>query len=298
MYAAAGAAEPGPESPFLQLLFPLERSSLALTITDPSSAHLVHRAYAGFKAVGGRAATHAGAMVRSGGRLSLRFDRHELRVAENASKGEPMLGAFYGAREIFARFAAAQPGALALYGTLVDIGGKAVLLLGPSGSGKTLLAMHLASQGARLLGDETVLLDMRCGMVCAIPRRASLRESALDHLPDTLRARVECDPDCVATNRGRLWYALSPQTIGGGEPSARTYPLHAVCVLSGRADSTIIEPIELGRAAPAIGARAYARPARLSEAGALRRALRGVCCYNVMLGAPAQSAAMLAQTCA
>lgn len=52
----------------------------------------------------------------------------------------------------------------------VAIGGQAVMIEGPPGAGKTSLALGLIDRGARLVGDDGVLLELReNGVLWAAP---------------------------------------------------------------------------------------------------------------------------------
>ncbi len=53
--------------------------------------------------------------------------------------------------------------------TGVAIGGRAVLIEGPPGIGKSSLALSLIDRGARLIGDDGLLLDIREGRLVARP---------------------------------------------------------------------------------------------------------------------------------
>ena len=44
--------------------------------------------------------------------------------------------------------------------TAVEIGGRALLIEGPPGSGKSSLALALIDRGARLIGDDSVMLEV------------------------------------------------------------------------------------------------------------------------------------------
>jgi hypothetical protein len=230
------------------------------------------------------------------GRLHVRYARQMLRFA-NAADPVPLRAAYHAAREIFARFACERRDAIALYGTLCAVDGGAVLLLGPTTIGKTLLALHLASSGAHFLGDETVLLSPKTGEAYAMPRRPSLRESALALLPQqSMREAVEANAAFFETDRGRFWYGLDAQTLGGIEPSARPHALRAVCVLRERGDCAAVDRVDRERGLKVVAQRAYVRPTSLAQIAALRAATRRAAFFEVTLGAPdATSAALLHQ---
>ena len=53
--------------------------------------------------------------------------------------------------------------------TAVAIGGRALLIEGPPGSGKSSLALALIDRGARLIGDDGVMLEVSKGQLLAYP---------------------------------------------------------------------------------------------------------------------------------
>src|SRR5579884_3682551 len=200
-----------PAATSVQLGFRLGGSTLSLEIADADALRLIEDAYAPMRCSPAGARAHASLRRLSDGRLHLRYGRHALRPA-NAVDGVPLRAAYHAAREIFARFACEPEHTLALYGTMFALGDGAVLLLGPTSVGKTLLALHAAALGARFLGDETALLSLAREEAFALPRRPTLRESALPLLPTPkMTSAVAASAHSFSTERGRFWYALDAQ---------------------------------------------------------------------------------------
>lgn len=282
-----------PAAASVQLGFRLGPSTLSLAIADADALRLIEEAYAPMRCAAAGARANASLSRLSDGRLHLRYGRQALRPA-NAADGVPLRAAYHAAREIFSRFACEPPHTLALYGTMFAVDGRAVLLLGPTTIGKTVLALHAAAQGARFLGDETALLSLVREEAYALPRRAALRESALPLLPNPAMAEaIEASPHVFRSERGRFWYAIDANVLGGIEPSDRPYPLRAICVLGHRGETPSIQSVNAADAVKFVAARAYARPTSLAQLGALRRALRNVACFDLTLGDPRSSAELL-----
>lgn len=258
---------------------------LSVDAGDEGAAHILSTTY-GTLAPAPERPPHHSAFVRrlEDGRLHVRFDRVALAAGERSAPG--VTPAYYALKEIFARFAAAIPNGVAFYSALVEIDGRAVLLAGPASSGKTLLAMHLCERGARLLGDTTALIDLRSGRVRALPRRASLRESALTFLPEELRRSIKASPNVTQTASGRLWYAI-------GEPDGSEYPLGAVVLLKERAQKAQLVSVDCVQALPTLLQRAYSRPFQLLEMSAIKRAMRHVKSFYLHPADPASSADLL-----
>ncbi|HEY9179279.1 MAG TPA: hypothetical protein VIO32_01085, partial [Candidatus Baltobacteraceae bacterium] len=206
----------------------------------------------------------------------------------------PVRAAYHAVREIFARFACELPHTIAMYGALCAIDGGAVLLLGSTTIGKTLLALHLAHSGAQFLGDETALLSVASGEAYAMPRRPSLRESALPLLPDArMRANIEQSSSVFATERGRFWYALDGDALCGLQPNGRPHVLRAICMLSARAEVPAIRRLDSTAGLQLAAQRAYARPSTLAQMSAVKRAMRHTAFFQMTLGTPSESAALL-----
>lgn len=292
MPPAARAQRARPATPSVRLAFRLGASTLSLEIADDDALRLVEDAYAPMRCTASGARENASLRRLSDGRLNVRYGRQALPPA-NAVDAVPLRAAYHAAREIFARFACEPPQTLALYGALCAVDDGAVLLLGPTTVGKTLLALHLAQQGARFLGDETALLSLAREEAYALPRRPTLRENALALLPDRMAHGVRSCASVFSTERGRFWYALDEQALCGIQPSASAYPLRAVCVLSCRAKSASIRRLNPADAVKLVSQRAYARPTSLAQIGTLRRAMRRASFFEMTLGTPQESSELL-----
>ena len=271
-----------------RLFFRVGGHTLALDVQDPAALAILDAIYGPMRCEEGRTPNCTASVRRlADGRLHVRFGRRTLPVPSGTESDDRSI--YLATREIFALCAAAQAGTMAFYGVLAATARGGILLLGPTAIGKTILALHMAQVGANFLGDETAIFALSTGEIAALPRRPSLRESALDWLPAALRDRVAAAPGVFQMERGRFWYGLNEEILGIA-PSPRPLPLHAVCIVSGRAETAGIRPVPLAQALPMIVQRAYARPSELAQLAALRRALRRVVCYDVTLGSPAQSA--------
>lgn len=275
------------------LAFRLGGSVLGLEVADEHAQRLIAHAYAPMQI--GAEDVKMRALLRrlSDGRVQVRYGRQLLPPAGGGGAALPMGSAYHAAREVFARFAGEAPQTIAVYGALCAVDGGAVLLLGPTMIGKTLLALHLALAGAEFLGDETAVLSLSRGDVYAMPRRPTLRESALPLLPSGLAETVRQSEHAFENGRGRFWYSLDEPALGGIHPKARRYPLRAVCVISGRADAAAVSRLDPATAIKSLAQRAYARPTSLAQLSSLRRAVRHAACFDLTLGRPQESSEAL-----
>jgi hypothetical protein len=279
----------------VRLGFGLGGSVLAIDIADDAALCLLRDAYSPMRCEPAGARAHAMLRRLADGRLHARYGRLGLRL-ENGGDPVPIRAAYHATREIFARFAVERPHTIALYGSLFEINGGAVLVLGPTMIGKTLLALHAANAGARFLGDETALVSLLDGDAYAMPRRPSLRESGVPLLPTArMRSAVLKSQTFFQTDRGRFWYALDEQALAGMQPNARTYPLRAVCILSARSEQPHMRRLDVATGVPLLAQRAYVRPTSLAELGSLRRATRHAIFFEMTLGTPQHSSELLLQ---
>ena len=280
-------------SPSIPLAFRLDSGVLGLEVADQAALTLVTHAYAAMQVDAAGVKMRAYLHRLSDGRIHVRYGRQILHAAGAGSAPLPLGSAYHAAREVFARFAAEAPETLALYGALCAVDGGAVLLLGPTMIGKTVLALHLAIAGARFLGDETAAISLRDGEMYAMPRRPALRESALPLLPQAI-ARGVARSECAFENgRGRFWYSLDETALDGIEPSARRYPVRAVCVINDRGEGASLRSLEPVQALKAVAQRAYGRPSSLAHVAAIRRAMRHAAFFELTLGPPEETSRLL-----
>ncbi len=281
--------------PCVHLGFRLGETVLDFEVADDAAQRLVADAYAPLLCPASGARARASLRRLSDGRTHVRYGRHVLSPA-HAADPVPLRSAYYAAREIFARFACEQPETIAVYGALCAIGHGAVLVLGPTTIGKTLLTLQLAHDGARFLGDETALLSYASGEVRALPRRPSLRESALPLLPHArMRGAILRSQSYFQTDRGRFWYALDSGALGGVEPSERLHYLRAVCILRDRSETAAVRRIDAAEGVKSLAQRAYMRPASLAQLAVLRRGTKRAAFFDVTLGTPAETSELLLQ---
>lgn len=79
--------------------------------------------------------------------------------------------------------------------TAVDISGRAIIIEGEVGIGKSSLALALIDRGARLIGDDSLILEAQAGRLWASPhpetrRLLEVRNLGLVDLPVSERAQV------------------------------------------------------------------------------------------------------------
>lgn len=295
MPAAVASLGPAGETPHgllcsaQRLTFRLGSGNLVLDIADESAARVVDRVYGRMRCDGARGHSQSAVIRRlSDGRLHVRYGRRVVSTM-NGRQGQAEQAAYNAAREIFARFAASIDGTTAFYGAALGLGDAGVMIVGPATIGKTLLALHASHLGATFLGDETAMLNLRNGELFAMPRRPSLRESALSLLPsEAMAAAVAASQDVFHTDRGRFWYA-----VDGIVPCERALKLRVVCIVRERREMLDVRRLDLTAAIPLIAQRAYARPSELNQVAALRKALRDAVCLEISLGTPQESAERL-----
>lgn len=121
---------------------------------------------------------------------------------------------------VFAHF-----GETMLHAAMVEMGGRAVLLVGESGAGKSTLAAHLQASGHRLHGDDCVLVGTREGRATARATYPSLRLNP-DVLPGLSLAAEDCEPMAEYSAKQRVRFAPGP-----GADAVEALPIGAIYFL-------------------------------------------------------------------
>lgn len=112
--------------------------------------------------------------------------------------------------------------------TCVAVGGRGVLIEGDSGIGKSSLALALIDRGAKLVGDDGMLLEARDGKLWALPHPnipglLEVRNVGLATFPATaapIALVIRLDP-----NAERLPEEPEAVTLGGVRvPMVRLFP--------------------------------------------------------------------------
>ncbi len=125
-------------------------------------------------------------------------------------------------------------GLVVLHGAVVEIEGRAILLLGRTGAGKSTLAASLAQAGGTLLSDDAIVLDWCGETACARGTYQGLRlwpESARA----VLREGVNSSP--LSELPG------SKLRIQTGQASVRSVPVSAVYLLNAESRPKVLTPL-------------------------------------------------------
>lgn len=176
---------------------------------------------------------------------------------------------------------------MALYACAVVVGTRAALLVGKSGVGKTTLGLALQRLGARVIGDEMIVIDRRDFAVAAVSRRLSIRWGAENPLGDTsLDALLQKHASVVGTGDGRF-LAVDRRVFGEVPPPAK---LAATFVVTRGGQDPGVRPSSAARSAAAIAQYLGARPKDLAQVAELGNILSSGRCFTLSLGDPNASA--------
>lgn len=146
-------------------------------------------------------------------------------------------------------------GFLVLHASAVVVDGKTVGFVGPKRSGKSTVALALHREGARVLTDDVLVLDVRGEKVMARPGMPDLRLRR-----DTAStAGLDRSEDDVALEGGRTLLQLGRDAEPGPVPLSALYLLNPPAP-DGPAESLAIHPLPETRAAVALVGQAKLGP--------------------------------------
>jgi HprK-related kinase A len=98
---------------------------------------------------------------------------------------------------------------LIIHASVVERGGRALIMAAPPGSGKSTLCAALAHRGWRLLSDEFALIRKTDGRVVPIPRPIGLKEKSIE-LIRGLAPLAEFGPVFADTRKGNVAHVRPP----------------------------------------------------------------------------------------
>ncbi|MBC5824001.1 MAG: hypothetical protein GIW99_10670 [Candidatus Eremiobacteraeota bacterium] len=190
-------------------------------------------------------------------------------------------------------FFTSVPNALTFHGAVCYASGVAVAIAAESTGGKTTTAVACARRGMPLYSDERcVLLG---DTVHSFPRSLSIRPGGLELL---LRDRVETDGGIGQRLRGQNidWACVRFSELFGSAEAPPVAELKVIFAIRGRSSSPRVAQTHWSqRFAPLL----YATQGScrgIDLASMLARALTGIKTFDLVLGAPDQTARLLAET--
>jgi hypothetical protein len=177
-----------------------------------------------------------------------------------------------------------------VYGCTFTIGGRAAIVVGESGIGKTTLGLALTAFGARLGGDEMVLLHRSSRCVVALHRSLTVRTAGLAALVDERTADVVRRHGTALGEKAAGIVTLDPGTWG---PLPGPRPLAAVVIAQRGESGPLLTPLSPARAA--IGMRRYLmpRPRDLAGVAALAELIGAASSFALTMGRPRATARTL-----
>jgi len=126
------------------------------------------------------------------------------------------------------------PQALMLHGASLDVQGGMIILLGYKGGGKSTLTCAMGLAGARVLGDEHVVLDG--DQAIARPRTMRVKCGSLQVLPKSFGHEVERHPHVKDWHGFRIFSV--PPSVFGSPWHLSWLPVRAIVALQGNHGGT------------------------------------------------------------
>jgi hypothetical protein len=263
------------------------RRSLRLETDDARVARYIRVAYGATLVDSLTEPTDVAVLSKSSGTAIASFNGIDVPRDRQAAGKNPWLSDTYVIDQFVWKALAGEREWTAIYACAAIVQGRAVLLAGESGVGKTTLGLALQRLGARVIGDEMIVIRSAPSAVDAIDRRLSVRWRAGDPLGDAaLHDLIRREAQAVGRGKGRF---LAIDRRAFGAPPAPV-PLAATFVLS-RGDGTPqITGAGITRTALAIAPFSARRPYGVDDVARLADVLSAGRCFTMRLGDPNASA--------
>jgi len=190
-------------------------------------------------------------------------------------------------------FADRNPRHFCIHMAAVEFAGRAVLFPAVQKTGKSTLALHCASRGRALLGDDVVAIDPDIGEAVALGLMPRMRLPLHPRFDAAFRAFMAAR----AGLSDRRWQYV---TLGAGEivPYGRRLPIGGVVILDRRKDvAATIEQVMPSRALKALIDRNFGalnEPGRIFDC--LRQTVLDTDCRLLTYSDPDEAAALLEMT--
>jgi hypothetical protein len=260
--------------------------SLRLLTDDAQVARYVRIAYAATLVDEMPQPSDIAVLFTGGSKTIVSFNGDDVPREWSGRGANPWRSGAYTVDQFVWRSLAAGSAWVALYACAAVFRGRTALFSGPSGVGKTTLGLALQQFGARLIGDEMIVVNPVTLEVDAIDRRLSVRWHR-DPLDDAvLYDLIQTKGAQIGSGRGRF-LSIDRRAFGALPAPA---PLGATFVLTRGDGPPRLARAGAGRTALAIAPFAGRRPSELDDVGRLADVLAGGRCYTLTLGEPKASA--------
>jgi hypothetical protein len=260
---------------------------LRIETDDERAERYVRTAYGALLADPGPEPTDVAALMTATGSVIASFNGVELPREWSGPGKNPWRSGAYITDQFVWRALAAEREWTSLYGCAVVAGRGALLFVGPSGTGKTTLGLALQRLGARVIGDEMIVVNQTDFTVDAIGRRLSVRGTPDDPLDDPALGDVirRCG-SLVGSGKERF---LAVDRCAFGALPARARLAATFFVSRGEREPGVV-PAGVSRTALAAARYAGRRPQNFDELAQLAAVLGAGRCFGLSLGDPNASA--------
>jgi hypothetical protein len=220
------------------------------------------------------------------GVASYRWDRHVLAPHEIAFLADAVATT---------HFFSSLPDTFVFHAGAVAGASAAAAIVGTTEAGKTTTALACTRRGMRLFSDEFCFVSP-AGVV-PYPRSLNLRAGGIELLAQSASSASPLDA-WVRSHRGADRQDVGFDELFGGWEPAAPVPLRAVFIVTGRTASASACAVPAARMLPRVLPWTRMQPQGIEAARALLQVLQGVECYELQLGSPDDTAALIAETVA